>query len=194
MPKELSRRRFRAGVLSVVILASLSLAAFEVRAEIEKTGYPSDRGIEFMWWPKVTVPDGWIHEHDVSLANAINMMVLKGETFAGSPVLMYARALYFEAGDTEKELAASIVADHEGFLEKFPNSKITQVAATETGDGTKLQTFAFTPDGAGNWELVAYGREPKYVLMFCISARSQEALEKHRAAFYAMVRSYTSKE
>ena len=130
----------------------------------------------------------------MSLANAINMMVLKGETFADSPVLMYARALYFEAGDTEKELAASIVADHEGFLGKFPKSKITKVAATETGDGTKLQTFAFTPDGAGNWELVAYGREPEYVLMFCISARSPEALEKHRAAFYAMVRSYTSKE
>lgn len=192
MRQSLQRRGFRAAVLSVVLLASLP--TLEVRAEIERTGYPTDHGIELMWWPKVTVPAGWVHEDEVSLANAINMMVPKGETFADSPVLMYARAFYHAAGDTEKELAASIAADHEGFLGKFPNSKIAEVAATETGDGTKLQTFTFSPDGAGNWELVAYGREPEYVLMFCISARSRDALEIHRAAFYAMVRSYTSKD
>lgn len=194
MSQALPRREFRTVVLSAAMLISMSLPAIQARAEIERTGYTSDHGIEFIWWPKVVVPAGWIHEDEVSLANAINMMIPKGETFADSPVLMYARAFYHEAGDTEKQLAASIAADHEGFLGKFPKSKVAEVAATETGDGTKLQTFAFTPDGAGNWELVAYGREPKFVLIFCLSARSRDALEKHRAAFHAMVRSYTSKD
>lgn len=64
----------------------------------------------------------------------------------------------------------------------------------KTGDGTSLRTFSFTPVEKGHWELVAYGREPEFVLMFCISANSQAALEEHRAAFLAMVRSYTSRD
>jgi hypothetical protein len=71
---------------------------------------------------------------------------------------------------------------------------VAEVAATVTGDGTRLQTFSFAPVSKGNWELVAYGREPTFVLMFCLSARSRPALEQHRPAFQAMVRSYTSKD
>ena len=67
-----------------------------------------------------------------------------------------------------------------------------EVEAVLTGDGTKLRTFSFTPAAEGHWELVAYGREPKYVLMFCVSAKTKDALEKSRPAFLAMVRSYTS--
>ena len=67
--------------------------------------------------------------------------------------------------------------------------------AVQTGDGTKLRTFGFFPKAAqGHWELVAYGREPEYVLMFCISATSKVALEKYRPAFLTMVRSYTSRD
>ena len=188
------RRRYRGTWLSAAMFALLSLSVIQARAEIERTGYPTDHGIELIWWPKVTPPAGWIHDDKVSLANAINMMVPRNETFVDSPVLMYARAFYHEAGDTGRHLATAIDEDKKGFLGKYPKSKIEEVAATETGDGTKLRTLAFIPDGAGNWDLVAYGREPEYVLMFCISARTPAALAEHRAAFEAMVRSYTSKD
>jgi hypothetical protein len=48
------------------------------------------------------------------------------------------------------------------------------------------------PRAIGNSWL--YGREPQYVLMFCISATSKAALEKYRPAFLTMVRSYTSRD
>jgi len=69
-----------------------------------------------------------------------------------------------------------------------------EVEAVKTGDGTSLRTFSFTPTTKGHWELVAYGREPKYVLFFCVSATSKQGLEKNRAAFLTMVASYTSKD
>ena len=179
---------------TVAIALMCALTVAPVRGEIEKTAVPTDHGIEFLWWPKVAIPRGWKHDHEVSVVNYINMMYPEGETFAASPVVMYTRALYFEHGDSEKELAQAIADDHRGFLERFPDSKVAEVAATVTGDGTRLQTFSFAPVSKGNWELVAYGREPTFVLMFCLSARSRPALEQHRPAFQAMVRSYTSKD
>jgi len=122
------------------------------------------------------------------------MFVPKGENFADSPAVMYARAVYFQGGNTVKELDQAIRDDHQGFLQRFPDSKVEEVEAVKTGDGTSLRTFSFTPQAKGHWELVAYGREPRYVLFFCISADTKEALEQHRAAFLAMVASYTSKD
>lgn len=167
------------------------LAAPSGHAEIEKIADPREHEMVFMWWPKVVPPAEWVHERDASYENYINMFVLKGETFAHSPAIMYARAVQFD-GDTAKELEKAIRDDHAGFLQRFPESKVEEVAAVKTGDGTALRTFAFTPQSKGHWELVAYGREPRYVLFFCISADSKELLEKHRAAFLAMVASYTS--
>jgi len=161
-------------------------------AEIEKIADPREREMVFMWWPKVAPPADWVHDRDVSYENHINMFVPKGENFADSPAIMYARAVLFDGGDTVKELERAIRDDHAGFLQRFPESKVAEVEAVKTGDGTKLRTFSFTPQSKGQWELVAYGREPSYVLFFCISANTREALEKHRAAFVTMVASYTS--
>jgi hypothetical protein len=180
--------------LAIAFLIAFGLVITPALGEMEKTAVPTDHGLEFLWWPKVTIPKGWKHDREVSTENYINMMYPESESFVDSPVVMYTRALYHEHGDTVKELAQAIVDDHRGFLERFPDSKVAEVAATVTGDGTKLQTFSFAPKSDGNWELVAYGREPDYVVMFCISARSRTALEQYRPAFLEMVRSYTSKE
>lgn len=161
-------------------------------AEIERIAEPGATSMVFLWWPKVTPPAGWVHLREVSIENHINMFVPKGASFESSPVIMYARAIYFEKGDTARELGQAIRDDHDGFGTRFPDSKIEEVAGVATGDGTKLRTFSFTPAGEGSWELVAYGREPKHVLMFCVSARSAKDLEAHRADFLAMVRSYVS--
>jgi len=163
-------------------------------AEIEKIADPREHEMMFMWWPKVQPPADWVHELDASYQNYINMFVPKGETFADAPAIMYARAVLYEGGDTEKELEQAIRDDHAGFLKRFPDSRVEEVAAVKTGDGTRLRTFSFTPQSSGHWELVAYGREPRYVLFFCISANSKEALEQHRAAFLTMVASYTSRD
>jgi hypothetical protein len=165
-----------------------------VQSEIEKTANPTDHGLELMWWPKVAIPKGWKHDHDVSVENYINMMYPEGETFVDSPVVMYTRAIYYEHGETEKELVQAIADDHRGFLERFPDSEVAEVEATVTGDGARLKTFSFSPKTKGNWELVAYGREPEFVLMFCLSTKSSQELERFRPAFLAMVRSYTSKD
>jgi len=177
-----------------LVLAICALPASRIHAEIERVGNPTDHGLELLWWPKVVPPADWVHNREVSYENHINMFVPKGEDFADAPAVMYARAIYYEAGSTEQELATAIRDDHAGFQERFPDSQVKEVEAVQTGDGTKLRTYSFTPTTKGHWELVAYGREPKYVLMFCVSAKTKEALEQNRSAFLAMVRSYTSRD
>jgi hypothetical protein len=179
-----------------LMLALGVLSVTRSHAEIEKIVDPDQKknAMVLMWWPKVAPPDNWVHQRDVSYENHINMFVPKGQDFADAPAVMYARAIYYEKGETGKELERAIRDDHAGFQQRFPDSKVEEVAAVKTGDGTSLRTFSFTPASKGNWEIVAYGREPKYVLMFCLSANSKEALEQNRAAFLTMVRSYTSRD
>jgi hypothetical protein len=183
--------RGAAGALLAVILL---LPASHTGAEIEKVAWPREKDMVFMWWPKVTPPDNWIHVPEVSYQNHINLFVLEGQDFDDSPAVMYARAIYYENGNTEQELETAIKDDLEGFLEHSPDSSVAEAGTVPTGDGTKLRTISFTPKGQGHWELVSYGREPKYVLMFCISATSKEALDQHRGAFLEMVHSYTSRD
>ena len=184
----------RGALCAALVLALGLLPASRTSAEIEKQVLPGDKQLVFVWWPKVAPPDNWVHVPKVSFQNHINMFVLKGQDFNDSPAVMYARAIYFEKGNTEQELERAIKDDLKGFLEHSPESIVTEAGTVPTGDGTKLRTISFAPKEQGHWELVSYGREPSYVLMFCISANSKEALEQHRDAFLAMVRSYTSRD
>ena len=184
----------RAAIGAVLVLALGLLPASRTSAEIEKQVIPGEKQLVFIWWPKVTPPDNWVHVPEISFQNHINMFVLKGQDFDDSPAVMYARAIYFEKGNTEQELETAIQDDLKGFLEHSPDSNVAEAGTVPTGDGSRLRTISFTPKDQGHWELVSYGREPNYVLMFCISANSKEALDQHRDAFLAMVRSYTSRD
>ena len=181
--------RSRWAIRGVIMAAVLSMT---VQAEIEKIAHPAEGRIEFMWWPKVALSERWERDELASRRNYINLWALKGQDAHSSPVVLYARAIYHEQGDTAKQLAVAISEDHEGFLQHYPGSKVEEIPAVETADRTKLRTFQFTPQSEGRWDIVAYGHEPRYVLMFCISANSQEILEANRAEFLAMVRSYSS--
>src|SRR5262245_3023045 len=119
------RIHLKAGrAIGALVLASGTLLAVHAYADIEKIAQPTEDGLEFIWWPKVTPPAGWVHHREVSVENHINMFVPEGESFADSPVVLYARAIYFETGNTGKELEDAIRDDRQGFLEHFPGSKI----------------------------------------------------------------------
>ena len=182
------------GAAGALLFVALLLPAAYTGAEIDGVVWPREKEMVFIRWPKVAPPDNWVHVPEVSYQNQINMFVLKGQDFDDSPAIMYARAIYFENGNTERELETAIKDDLKGFLEHAPDSTVAEAGTVPTGDGTKLRTISFTPKGQGHWELVSYGREPKYVLMFCISATSNEALDQHRGAFLEMVHSYTSRD
>src|SRR6187551_2022217 len=106
---------FRGAIAAGVALMICALPATRGYAEIEHNANPTDHGIELEWWPKVIPPADWVHNRDVSFENHINMFVPKGEDFANAPAVMYARAIYLEAGNTEQELATAIRDDHAGF-------------------------------------------------------------------------------
>lgn len=181
-----------------VVAASLTtfmlLGTPVVHGEIERLGYPGERGMVLHWWPKVTAPAGWFRDDKLSLSEGVNMHILEGETFVDSPAVMYTRAFYNDKGVSAKELEQTITDDLAAFRERDAAMKIEELGPTLTADGTRLRTFAFKPAGEGHFELVAYGREPKYVIMFCISARTAKLLDQHRPAFQALVRSYSSKD
>jgi hypothetical protein len=186
----MSRTRILSGTACLLVL----LTSAPAPAEIERLAFPGEKSMVFYWWPKVTPPKGWFRDEQLSQREGVNLHILDGETFDGSPAVMYTRAYSHEEGGTEQALADMIASDIREFRERDPAMKIDEVAPTVTGDGTKLRTFSFTPAGKGGYELVAYGREPKYVIMFCISTNSAELLSKHRPAFLALVRSYVSKD
>src|SRR5262245_16180159 len=94
-----ARARARARIRLALIAAafsSLLLFAAPAPAEIERIAEPGESRMLFLWWPKVTPPAGWVHLREVSVENHINMFVPKGQSFADAPVVMYARAIYFE--------------------------------------------------------------------------------------------------
>jgi hypothetical protein len=184
----------RAGIMAATLAVVALLSTPPAQAEIERLAKPGDQALIFYWWPKVTAPAGWFRDESLSLEQGVNLLLLKGQTFDGSPAVMYTRAFSHENRDAREGLAATIANDHREFLARDPKMKIEEIAPTPTGDGKKLRTFAFTPSAQGSFELVAYGDEPGYVIMFCVSANSAQLLGEHREAFLAMVRSYTSKD
>ncbi len=177
--------------MRALLAATLLLAAFTSHAEIEKFAQPDDTGLHLAWWPKVGPVPGWTHDHPASLAKGANLFVPNGQTFRDSPVVMYARAIYKPRLKETETLAQLIRDDQNNFREEVPGVTISADTAMKTADGRKLETYLFSPKKGGNWEVVAYGEEPEYFLIFTLSARDPASLKQARTAFAEMVGSYS---
>jgi hypothetical protein len=67
------------------------------------------------------------------------------------------------------------------------------VEALATGDGQKLRSLTFFPQGEGNWERVSFGEEGEYYLMFTISSRTKSGYDMALPLYEAMLRAYKEK-
>ena len=172
-------------------LLIISLSNYHVHAEIEKKAAVAEEGILLFGWPKLSIPEGWHHDHEHSLSGGINILAKDGNTFVDSDAIIYGRALYKPNCPEFKTLADLIATDRKTFDEQ--GASIKEAAPIRTADGQQLSSLTFfpkTPTASGNWERVAYGEEDEYYLVFVLSARTGDSYEASLAVFEKILMNY----
>jgi len=162
-------------------------------AEIEKIALPCETGICFYWWPKLPTVTGWHHDRDNSYLFSANAQAPDGYTFKNAESVIYAKALYKPRIPDTKSLTALIEDDKKRFLSHDPTITISESEAVATKDGKTLKVLAFVPKEKGNWELVAYGEEGDFYLVFTLSSRTKDGYTKNIATFKQFVAQYAEK-
>jgi hypothetical protein len=166
------------------------LATSLAHSEIEMIAAPTDRGVSYHWWPKLTAPDGWHHDHNSSVRYSLNALAPDGSTFDDAQTVMYAKAVYKVREPEAKSLQMFIETDHKAIRAGPAGVEIKEVAPLMTADGKRLRSFTFFPRKEGSWERVAYGEEGGFYLIFTVSARSLEGYRAASEAYRLLIERY----
>ena len=176
-----------------VALGLLLGACASANAEVEKLGIPCETGICLYWWPKLPALEGWHREHEASLQAGSNALAPDGFDFSNAEVVIYARAIYKPRMPDIKSLDAFIEDDKRQFLAADKNIVISKALPLRTADGQLLRALTFFPKSHGNWELLAYGEEGDFYLVFALSSRSADAYRQSQHSFESLVTQYRAK-
>ena len=172
------------------LLATIPAVSY---AEIEKIALNCETGICFHWWPKLPAVKGWHHDRENSYLFSANAQAPDGYTFKDAETVFYAKALYKPRIPDTKSLTALIEDDKRKFQSHDPTITITESEALTTKDGKTLRVLAFAPKEKGNWELVAYGEEGEFYLVFTLSSRTKDGYTKNIPIFKQYVAQYAEK-
>lgn len=173
--------------LSALVLV---LLCGPVNAEIRKFATPTDTGIQLQWWPKVQPPTGWHFDSGSSHHFGFNAFAPDGSTFSKAETVMYAKADHKPRVPEANSLAQLIDGDISNFHQAYPGMAATVESPILTTDHKRLELVTFVPSAGGNWERVAYGEDAEFYLLFTVSSRTKDGLERAMPAFRAMVASY----
>lgn len=177
-------------IVRFALAATLGAAVMPAlaHAEVLKVAVLCSSGVCPRWWPVLPEVAGWRQDREQSEHDGVNAQVPDGEDFESAEVVIYARAVLKTEGGAE--LDAFIARDQAETRAQFPGTRIKEEHALQTADAQHLRSFAFAPHDSGNWELVSYGEEGDYYLLFAISSRSKEGLVQRRADYLEFVRRY----
>jgi hypothetical protein len=173
--------------LTILVLA---IAPVIGNADIFKLAVPTDQGMQFYWWPTLPTISGWEHDEDTSRNNSVNMLVPVGKTFSNAPAVMYGRALFKPRIPETKSLVQLIADDQATFKKDVPGITVKELDAITDGDGKAHRCFSFVPTTSGSWELVAYGEEGEFYLIFTVSGNSKAALAMATPDFRKLIGAY----
>src|SRR5690348_1214720 len=148
--------------MSLVAIARIGLTAVALfcactppRAEVEMVTEPNERNPVYHWWPKVEVPNGWVHAIADSFRLDIYGMAPRDVDFEKSDRVMYAKT-FSKARETDvKTLAQFIARDHRKLRADAPQLVIKEVRALATARGKPLRCFTLFPKHEGAYERVA---------------------------------------
>jgi hypothetical protein len=177
----------------IAIFCFCFLATPLAHPEIEMVAAPTDSGVSYHWWPKVTAPDGWHHDQNASVYYSLNALAPDGAAFDESQTVMYAKAVYKVREPDAKSLQMFIENDRKAIRAGAAGVEIQEVAPLTTADGKRLRSFTFFPTKEGNWERVTYGEEGGFYLIFTVSARSLEGYHAASAAYRLLIERYAEK-
>jgi hypothetical protein len=92
-----------------------------------------------------------------------------------------------------KSLRQLINKDRATFERDFPGISIQELKPIKDGDARMHPYYSYSPKSEGSWELVAYGEETDFYLLFTLSGSSKSALESARADFERLVATYKAR-
>ena len=174
---------------AALVLLLLSGIFSAAHAETEGFVYACGSGTCFWRRPIVDPPPGWVRDEEAGAHFKFNAFAKKGEDFVAAGAVLYANAIYRK--NAAPSLAAQIAADKQRILKDSPRSKISEVPASQNGDGKRLATLRFIPEkDSEGWETVAYDEEGDYYLRFVLSAQNRKSHDEALPAFTAFVRGY----
>lgn len=174
----------------IFLLLCTGLLPLRAQAKIYQLATPSDQGFSLYWWPILPPLPGWHQDEQTSEANAANILVPNGATFANAPAIIYGKADYKPRMQGINSLAQFIAQDHANFAQSNPGVRITEMPPLRDGDGQSLPCYAFTPAKSGQWDIVAYGEEGDYYLIFTDSGLSAKAAHDALPAFQKLISVY----
>lgn len=163
---------------------------FTVEAGIYKPTAPEKSGTQLYWQPILPDLPGWVHDEAASKRYESNFLLPRGETVASAPAVIYARALYKPRIPETKSVEELIATDERQVAQESPGIRISEQAALQDRDGKGFRCVSFAPALDGNWELVAYGEEDDFYLVFTVSGNSPVALEKALPDFKKLISRY----
>jgi hypothetical protein len=179
---------------SLRLIAALTAAVpLVVSAGVSTLKLPEKAGVPVHWWPILPDLPGWVHDEAASRRYDSNFLVPRGQTFAEAPAVIYARALYKSRLPDTKSVEQLIAEDERRVAKDSPGVRISEQAALQDHDGRGYRCVAFAPADEGTWELVAYGEEDDYYLIFTLSGDSPKALEKALPDFKKLIARYKKK-
>lgn len=180
--------------MRILLLLSLLIPSFfisgTVVAEIEKLAIPSPTGIQTYWWPKLPKVEGWEHNREASINYSSNFQLPVGETLNEAETVIYARAIYKPKQPEIESIEQLIDEDKKKFFERDPNMRIVELPNERAKNETLFRVFELTPEEGRNWEIVSFADEEDFYLIFVVSSRSQQGLEKSMPKYLSFLRNY----
>jgi hypothetical protein len=174
----------------VTLLALLLCLPVGASAKIYKLAVPSNQGFELYWWPVLPEISGWHQDDAANEEHGVNALVPNGQSFNTAPAIIYAKADYKPHMADTKTLTQFIAGDIASFRHDVPDEQISLLEPLHDGDGQILPCYSFISKHNGSWEIVAYGVDDDYYLIFTVSAFNSAALMAAQPVFNTLVERY----
>jgi hypothetical protein len=168
------------------------------RAEMERysTVDCDSNQICFYVWPKLPALPGWHSDRKANFKYRINTLVPDGFGFSNADAILYANAVEKTDYKTDHPgpdtIAGFIEDDKDTFRKNNPDVVISGSEALKTADGQVLRVLSFAKLKGGHTQIVAYGQEDDYFIVFVMDAGSDATLAKDMDAFRKMVSLYAA--
>ena len=189
MPSVRSACRF------VFALATLSLLAAPVRAEVEKFMRDCDMKLCVYYRASITVPDGWVEDKEAGRELGVQMLLPKGQAFEDAPAKIYALVRYNKAKQPVSAIAKDTYSDWRERSKKAKVAKLADVARQSGKPAFELHRFEAPELSEQGFELTGLTADSDkdgnaFVVVLCLSANTRDAFKAAEPAYLSILKAY----
>jgi hypothetical protein len=169
--------------LAIVVL----LLSASVNAAISEAGKGMLFGQDHAF--AVTATMGWVLDNESGVESGLHMVFYpKGETWSGSPVIIYGRAISTKDVASAKQQVEKTVSEFQ--REGSSGYTSTLQLPIRLEDGRRAELYYFSGDQWGNYEAAAYFQEVDTLNYLVFNSRTKADFDKYLGDFIKIVRTY----